>query len=116
MLKGQAREDFEEWYKEKTKYDFSLNYMSYSCLGIENTFHKTSLLDMLYCSPFSMQHGVLVDWLDSVGIQIYYQCDETIIVFSKGEPIDLPFRQFDTRHQARQKAIEQANTIYNDRK
>jgi len=103
MLKGQAREDFEKWYNNHIK--------TYEDTLISGTdIHYFNLL-----TP-SMQHGVLVDWFDSVGIQIYYQCDETIIVFSKGEPIDLPFRQFDTRHQARQKAIEQANTIYNDRK
>jgi hypothetical protein len=104
MLKGQAKKDFEKWVRQAeliTDFTF-LPWIKDNNLGIQ-----------FYSLPFSMQYGVLVDWFNSVGIEIYYQCDETIIIFSKGEPIDLPFRQFETRTQARQKAIEQANKIYN---
>ena len=65
--------------------------------------------------PDSMKFGVYVDFFDSVGIEIYYQCDETLIIFDNGEPVDMPFRQFDNRKQAQPKAVEKANEILNER-
>ena len=87
-MKGQAKKDFEKWYKEQ---DHITNIMS--------TYWYFSKL------PPSMQHGVIVDWFDSVGIDLD---GITIVEFMfMDKPRD--------RHQARQKAIDKAVEIYNKR-
>lgn len=128
MLKGKAKEDFEKWYKEKTKYDFSLNYIKLIAKA-ENTFNSDWMLEAFYCSDFSMQYGVLCDWFDSVGINISIEpywcvCKLTMdvpqeltfdmMVFGDSEN-DYDYSNHTTRTQARQKAIERAIEIYNNK-
>ena len=102
MLKGQAKKDFEKWLL--TDLDYVL---IDDCLSLD----RYNLFEHL--TP-SMQYGIIVDWFDSVGIYIeilrtpkgYSEFVNTLSdnVWSK------------TRTQARQKAIEKAKEIYNDRK
>ena len=115
MLKGQAREDFEKWFSSYIDKQLAHNREDWN--------EGEELLSNFYELPFSMQYGVLVDWFDSVGIivdviktdfnrlynfEVYDENDiGKITNFLDG---------IETRPQARQKAIEQANKIYNDRK
>jgi len=89
MLKGQARKDFEKWLNENKELRDFLN------LKCGLTTQNFNVL------PFSMQYGVIVDWFDSVDIDV----DKNTVYFSEGW--DKP--------RARQKAIEQVNKIYNER-
>jgi len=101
MLKGKAKEDFEKWYNLEIK-------KSEKVLISGTDSHYFNLL------TFSMQYGVLVDWFDSVGIEI-----NDSIGFFEILPFDSDMMQFEcaikTRQQARQKAIEKANEIFNNR-
>jgi hypothetical protein len=111
-MKGQAKKDFEKWVGRADLGgigDFS------DCVEMCENYPTDNWNISFTDYPKSMQYGVIVDWFDSVGIEIYFQCDETLIIFDNGEPVDLPFRQFDTRQQARQKAIDKAVEIYNER-
>jgi len=105
MLKGQAKKDFEKWVRQAeliTDFTF-LPWIKDKNLGIQ-----------FYSLPFSMQYGVLVDWFDSVGIEISIlgNIQHSFEVF-----VNFDYKTYaHNRTQARQKAIEQANKIYNDRK
>lgn len=106
-LTDKTKEEFEKWLQEPKKEHGRFGQL------VTNTFDSM---------PFSMQYGVLVDFFDSVGIYIHIELDEFGAVL--GEPIhecklSINFNEIDdelTRHQARQKAIEKANEIFNDRK
>lgn len=97
-LTGKSLEQFEKWYTSL-----------YFKLGKNNFTH----IDCFWSQQDSMQYGVLIDFFDSVGIYINiignvfhsYQLyvDSTLIT------------HFDSRPQARTKAIETANEIYNKR-
>jgi hypothetical protein len=103
MLKGKANEDFEKWLKLQ-------DYGELFELGFEDGF---------FGYPFSMQYGVLCDWFDSVGIVIEIKI-QTLGMFNAifydvfGDFICASLL-VKTRPQARQKAIEKANEIYNKR-
>jgi hypothetical protein len=117
MLTGKAKEVFEEWLEiswVKFEDDGAGFYMKY--------------IDMFYQTPPSMQYGVYVDWFDSVGVNILEGSVEidkdgnkfVILICSEGDNISkgkvytaLPRAK--TRHEARTKAIEKANEIYNER-
>ncbi len=91
-LTGKCKEEFEKWYlKNYPSHDFG-NISSY---------------------PPSMQYGVLVDYFDSVWIDIYIQSYNKQKIwravvgheYTKGK---------NTRQEARIKAIEKANEIRNN--
>lgn len=104
-LTGKCKEDFEMWY----------SYHIYS-----ETHHVFGIL-LFYKLPFSMQYGVYVDFFDSVGVTISNDSCEFTNEF------EAVFYQFNTcvngvnygwkmsRHEARTKAIEKANEIYNEK-
>ena len=109
MLKGQAREDFEKWIEEPIQEHGRFGQL------------VTNIFDNI---PFNMQYGILVDWFDSVGIDLnvksWIERGVNCWLYSVGESFR-PSSYINndnqpTRTQARQKAIEQANKIYNDRK
>lgn len=102
MLKGKAKEELEKWLL--TDLDYVL---IDDCLSLD----RYNLFEHL--TP-SMKYGVLVDWFDSVGIYIeIYGLDNKFISFVNDSSIH---NEWDlTRIQARQKAIEKANEIYNNR-
>ncbi len=113
MIKGQARKDFEKWLSDV--FDLDENSIEVDC-SYEGTV-DVYVSEHFEILPFSMQYGVLVDWFDSVGIEIEIQIDH----FEVGATYFLINNRhqspiFFTRNDTRQKAIEQANKIYNDRK
>ena len=103
ILTGQCKEDFDKWFMK----------------------NKPEATARLYCPrikifevlPLSMQYGVYVDLLDSVGIIINirsnYDIWFNIIWHEEIDAGDDSF--FDTRLQARKAAIEKANDLYNER-
>ena len=96
-LTKHAKEEFEKWYQSKEQD------------------HYYEFLDEFNRLSNSMKFGVFLDWFDSVGVEIYFQCDETLIIFENHEPCDIPFRQFDTRNEAQTKAIELSSDLFNKR-
>ena len=109
-LTGKSLEQFEKWYCE--------NVYKKEC---ELYHYALVVYDQFYIHSESMQYGVLVDFFDSVGIYIHivmeeygFDMDKTIHKCS----ITINFEHFEgelTRPQARTKAIEKANEIYNNR-
>lgn len=107
-MKGQAKKDFEKWLKEPI-----LEHGRFGQL-VTNTFDTM---------PFSMQYGIIVDWFDSVGIEILiskdYDYENNIdinaYIFHIDNHESNDFKSYPTRTQARQKAIEKANEIYNNK-
>jgi len=104
MLTGKAKIEFEKWYiqyAEQTNYTMPLT--------VPNGF---------YAFHPSMQWGVYVDWLDSVGINIeiepnYYNgWSYGVCIASSGGKYEV-FNLHKTRHEARTQAIKKANLIYN---
>jgi len=89
ILQGKAKEDFEKWFydtQDRTKFTGDLSFF--------NTM------------PFSMQYGVYVDWFREV--------------LTSKEFLDLLQSVYDNQRlttdelsEARQKAIEKANELYN---
>jgi hypothetical protein len=112
-LTGKSKISFEKWY---FKY----------CEDLElypNGTNKRHIMLMFYELTQSMQYGVYVDFFDSVGIMlsmenyyntksdIYYEVGWTTISRGWNTMNDM---QFKTRQEARTKAIEKANKIYNE--
>lgn len=104
-LNGRCKEDFEKWYFITTEYS------KRSDIWFPNL-------------PFSMQFGIYVDFFDSVGIDINMfqtpiNCFRMYIKVN-GKVVYNPIREqnegaiLKTRTEARQKAIEKANEIYNE--
>jgi hypothetical protein len=98
-LTGKCKEDFEKWY-------------------IKDLVEKELALEEFYNSSDSMQYGVLVDFFDSVGVNIEvwieYQVGGVLIDFYAVLVNDENISGgFETRQEARTKAIEKANEIYN---
>jgi len=103
-LTGQAKEEFEKWLFGSLTFDY--------CEDYNEWFRLTDL---------SMQYGVLVDWFDSVGIYIdvhkvfnlkeyrWWIEDDSLMLE------DFQSEAFNSRPQARAKAIEKANEIFNNR-
>jgi len=108
MLKGQAKKDFEKWFSSYIDKQLAHNREDWN--------EGEELLSNFYELPFSMQYGVLVDWFDSVGIYINKLCPDSFEIQHGWDIIEDYSKVDRTRTQARQKAIEQANKIYNDRK
>lgn len=92
-LSGKSLEQFEKWY---------LTYFTDEDLWE----HNKKLTD-------SEKYGVLVDWFDSVGIYINILGNGT---HSFEVIINLNYETYgQSRHEARAKAIEKANDLYNKR-
>lgn len=106
-MKGQAKKDFEKWYTDNYPTD---NYGAdiYSILS-EQEYEFSDY-------PFSMQFGVIVEWFDSVGIVIEIELDKDFGFFACVNQSSRDLSYTDTRHQARQKAIDKAVEIYNKNK
>lgn len=118
-LTNKCKEDFEKWLImnqnsqiEQDKYDCSR-----ANLGEMKIFNQL---------PNSMKYGVLVDFFDSVGIYISDNHEEFTDHDKSGLSVivknyfawvnELLIPNLKTRNQARIKAIEQANKIYNETK
>lgn len=101
-LTGKCKEEFEKWLSEhwvKFESDGAGFYMEYK--------------EMFYQTPFSMQYGIYVDFFDSVGVEVVcFLMNGEYNWFIEGD-IEDNFTK--TRHEARTKAIEKANEIYNEK-
>lgn len=113
MLTGRCQEEFEKWLKFEIGED-----KGYIYVGSDEIFYPYLLSDFKEL-PFSMQYGVYVDFFDSVGIDIsiklcgYMKYDYSI---KDKESQSLLFTEYDwskTRTEARTKAIEKANELFN---
>jgi hypothetical protein len=99
LRSGQAKKDFEKWLKK--------SYNGYS-------------VDFYLSLPKAFKYGVIVDWFDSVGIYVsierYYSRSTLLDVNRCNYESDSENGgEYKTRPQARQKAIEKATEIYNNR-
>ena len=101
-LTDKSLEQFEKWYIET------------ECTDIEPKEYSFELNIFWNVLTDSMKYGVLVDFFDSVGISIYIfrNAYEVINVNVKNYYNDIDIK---SRPQARTKAIEKANEIYNTR-
>lgn len=103
-LTGKCKEDFEKWY----------NNPLIEHVGLRR------LPQWFYTLTESMQYGVYVDFFDSVGIYIqilFYDFDVSnwqICIECIEDEFDYTETHFTSRQEARIKAIEKANDIYND--
>lgn len=113
-LTGKCKEDFEKWYIE-----------NYPLKGLDNEYIRQSHIDWFNSNILfqSMKYGVYVDFFDSVGVKV------DVFTESKYPDLYFDFRitevkkssfwgtatigEFKTRQEARTKAIEKANEIYN---
>ena len=110
MLTDKAKQDFEEWFKHE--------YPSYN-LDSSEWYEDEKYWDDL---SDSMQYGVYVDFFDSVGIVVGLSaykgfakrdCYRVRVGTVEGSYRIDPYPT--TRTEARQKAIEKAQEIYNNR-
>ena len=119
-LVGQAKKDFEKWVFENVKH-YTTKKPKFGVNTMEFEFNSE-----FYILPPSMQYGVIVDWFDSVGIEIFVKgfkfpaLDKKEYYFIITDSIMCHLNNHlenrtETRTQARQKAIERANEIYNNR-
>ena len=112
-LTGKSLEQFDKWYMELRQVELDKSDLKVTDLFCPHvsTFHHTLL---------SCQYGVLVDFFDSVGIEV-----NTLKISFDGmfhfeaydeDKIGVPVTgKESTRPQSRAKAIERANEIYNNR-
>ena len=114
-LTGKAKEDFEKWYE--------LNYEAIVLRSIDDEFY----LDGFYELPESFKYGVYVDWFGSVGIILdpqpvldyddskYTKVNNWLCNVTKlNDTESWDMNTYETRPEARTKAIEKANEIYNN--
>mgnify|MGYP003640428115 CR=1 FL=1 len=108
MLEGKSKKDFRDYYIQTE--------------GLQTKTIESQRLELLlfYAMSESKQYGVLVDWFDSVGVDIELLIDYNIHTnILKGFFYDISenncSKTFKTRPQARQQAIKKANQIYNER-
>jgi len=115
-LTGKSLKDFKKWLDNEFDVDEQPIRFYQDHADVET--YASEHFEIL---PFSMQYGVLVDWFFSVSypininlIEYGFDADKTIY---KCE-VTIGFRDvgfFENNTQARQKAIEKANEIYNNR-
>ena len=112
-MKGKAKLDFEEWFLKKDFASKVLVREEDQTWDIEGIWHEL---------PDSMQFGVIVDWADSVGLEIVIhkyskKYVASIYLDNKGglddEEVKCNKKGYSSRQQAREKAIEKLNEIYN---
>lgn len=101
ILTEQCKEDFEDWIRPQSdKEERGKSYHSYNPY-------------FFYKLPFSMQYGVLVDFFTSE--EIYITIINEIDFIGIGiTPNDYTDYRSKTLNEARTKAIEKANEIYNN--
>jgi hypothetical protein len=106
-LTGKCKEAFEKWF---------IKYRKENALRL--------VVKDFYLLPPSMQYGVYVDFFDSVGIWISDSFSNGHIIGSKrgyfcsifnGRDVTEYTETVSTRHEARTKAIEKADELYNEK-
>ena len=107
---GKAKESFEKWMHSCKFEELELN--DYG--DLYEVFDVSYIFEQL---PESMQYGVYVDWFDSVGVEIEITQSERfegVWCYYFEESMNDYQGNASTRHKARTKAINKANTIYNE--
>jgi hypothetical protein len=103
-LTGICKKKFEKWFTN------SDNHKGFDAEQV--ALDRKYRLNLFYQLTKSMQYGVYVDFFDSVGIEIYNL--KTISeLFDKNNKKCYYIEELKTRPEARTKAIEKANEIYN---
>lgn len=69
MFTGKNKEQFEKWFREKKPKNYSINYIT-MCSDKAFLFMTDNVIKAFECSPFSMQQGVYLEYLDSVSYHI----------------------------------------------
>lgn len=101
-LTGNAKKDFEKWFNKAY-----------------NTNHVWCNYKLFTLKPLPMQFGVVVDWADSVEVYIEIiivdKCSYGIQIFKleSATPV-YSVSSWETRQEARDKAIERLNEMYNE--
>ena len=118
-LTGKCKESFEKWYTKDISDDFIVQ-VSRGELSKENT------LTPFYSLTGSMKYGVCVDYFDSVGLELVvhkFKNKYVASVFVEQEPLRSQLddeeikcnkKGYNSRPEARTKAIEKANEIFNE--
>jgi hypothetical protein len=104
-LTGKCKEDFEEWMLLNNK-----ELLKYSEERYSEVIDMSQLFKYL---TDSMQYGVLVDFFDSVGIDVRVNSLDFPLTNNFMYSVDGKVKYTETRQEARTKAIEKANEIYN---
>lgn len=116
ILTDKCLKDFEKWYKAKIS---SLE--EYSLLTEKvKEIHVNWEYDYFDTRDLSMKYSVIVDFLDSVGIEIEISHD---IDYEYSSPIGWIWfiegvennKWHETRQEARKEALKKANEIYNSK-
>ena len=110
-LTGKAKEDFEAWYL-KQEY----------CLASLESFEEEKITKHFKAMALPFKYGVYVDWFDSVGIYVQVCIEDyeplmwqyLVEMLGDDDIHDTDEGGFKTRPEARTKAIECANNIYNE--
>lgn len=103
QLTGKCKTAFEKWFKVRFG-------------SIKNTliFKVDDVWLNIEAYPESMKYSVYVDFFDSVGIDIYIQNGNEVMIYTPPfgglEYSDIGHEE---RHEARRKAIDKANEIFN---
>ena len=113
-LTGKCKEDFEKWFEVNPENNEGLS-------DIQVRYVKQSQLEIFKGLPDSMQFGVIVDFADSVGIELVvfiWRNKYTIAVYENDESKTIgkqigKDKGFKSRPEAREKAVEKFNEIYN---
>jgi len=104
-LTGKAKEDFDKWLNTIPRNIIENVGNTQLCMTFPYNFSQLSE---------SMQYGVYVDFFDSVGSEVYITNGLFDIEIRQNRTlIDRSWGEVATRHEARTKAIEKANEIYN---
>lgn len=106
ILTEQCKKDFEKYFF--TKVNRTVFYSGLGDININSIWGKL---------PSSMKYGVLVDFFDSVGVDIRIGVNNVVCVCDMDE---LDYESFncyspENRQEARTKVIERANEIYNNK-
>lgn len=97
-LTGIAKEDFNEWFKNKHTDKYTIKNLS---------------LDLAKATT----NAIIIEWFDSVGIYFeHVRCDDGFLVEIWTQILELTTNRYATRNLASDGAIIKANEIYNNRK
>ena len=104
-LTGKCKDDFEKYLNKLRKHDTERKFADVEMILESQGYYFEDI-------PQSMQYGVYVDFFDSLGIDIDVFKSKFILKFYNTVN-GLESYPFKTRQEARTKAIEKANELYN---
>lgn len=117
ILTGKTKTQFNEWIFKYFKDNLII--YTYKNIGYYADEVDVDIDDIFEHLPFSAQYGILVDFFDSVGMQIYVKplVNKTWSVYidNYGTHVMEEYLLAPTRRQAREEAIKKANEILNEK-